>query len=180
MAMYRRDLWQFALGNYGYVTTADAASLGVPAVELRKLAARGGLHRVAYGIYRFDDVPSTPADQFFEAVLRVGEGAHLTRDAVLALHDLAQVNPGRIRVGLPRRTKTQLPAWIEVVPERLPPDDLTVYEGIPSATLARAIIDCRETVMRDRLSEAVDDALRRGLLGRRDRRRIEDALKEPV
>lgn len=180
MVKYRRQLWEHALGNYGFVTTEDAEELGVPAVELRKLAARGGLAHVAYGIYRFDDAPADPNAQMFEAVLRVGPDAHLTGDAVLALHDLALVNPRRIRVGLPRRTRAKLPAWIEVIRQDLPPEDLTVYEGIPSTTVARALIDARGAVIHERLYAALEDATRRGLVTRRERRRAAVALGEQV
>lgn len=59
-------------------TTRDpgktAADAGVPAVELPKLAARGGLENVAYGIYRVPDAPASAFDQFAEALLRAGEG----------------------------------------------------------------------------------------------------------
>ena len=90
---YRRRLWDFAVGQYGYVRAADAHDLEIPVVELGKLAARGQIRHVAYGLYRFDDLPPTRFDRFFEAVARVGGDAHLTGDAVLALHELGQVNP---------------------------------------------------------------------------------------
>ena len=90
---YRRRLHDQALEQYGYVTTRDAAEVAVPAVELRKLAQRGGLERVAYGLYRFEDIPRTGRDEFMEAVLRVGPEAYLSHDAVLALHDLGLANP---------------------------------------------------------------------------------------
>lgn len=175
---YRGQLWDFALDNHGYVTTRDAQSLGVPPGELAKLAARTGLTSISYGVYRFDDAPHSPHDEFYEAVLRVGEGAHLTRDAVLAMHGLALVNPQRIRVGLPRRTEARLPDWIEVVREDVPDEDLTTYGRIPSTTVARALIDCRGIVMRERLIDALDDAVARGLVRRRDRGRVDVALLE--
>jgi hypothetical protein len=75
---YRRRLFRRALDQYGFVTTQDAADLGVPAVELRKLAGTGGIEHISYGLYRFDDVPRTSRDQFMEAVLRVGPDAYLT------------------------------------------------------------------------------------------------------
>ena len=117
----RRVLFDRALDQYGYVTTRDADELGVPPVELRKIAQRGGVEHVAYGLYRFDDVPRTGRDQFMEAVLRVGPDAYLSHDAVLALHELALVNPRRIRVGTPKRARPQLPAYIEVIQRRLEP-----------------------------------------------------------
>ena len=35
------------MGKYGYVTAADAHELGIPMVELGKLAARGQIRHVA-------------------------------------------------------------------------------------------------------------------------------------
>lgn len=61
-----------------------------------------------------------------------------------------------------------MPATIEVVPRRDRPDDLTVFEGIPATTLARAIRDARGVVMRDRLIAAAREAADRGLLRRRE------------
>lgn len=51
-AKYRDIVREIALDQYGFVTTRDASEAGVPAVELPKLAARGGLENVAYGLYR--------------------------------------------------------------------------------------------------------------------------------
>ena len=161
---YRRRLRDRALDQYGYVTARDGEELGVPAVELRKLAQRGGLEHVAYGLYRFEEIPRTDRDQYMEAVLWVGADSYLTHDAVLALHDLGLVNPRRIRVGAPRRVRARLPGHIEVIQRRLEPTDLTVYEAIPSTTVARALLDCRGLVMRERLMDAGHEAARRGLL----------------
>ncbi len=66
-----------ALDHYGFVTTKAAAAAGVPAVELPKLAARGGLDNVAYGLYRVPDLPTHPFDEFAEALARAGDGAFL-------------------------------------------------------------------------------------------------------
>ena len=46
----RRRLHERALDRYGYVTTRDAADVGVAAVELRKIAQRGGVKDVANGL----------------------------------------------------------------------------------------------------------------------------------
>jgi predicted transcriptional regulator of viral defense system len=108
-----------------------------------------------------------------EAVLAVGRDAFLYADAVLALHDLALVNPARTRVGTPHRVrKGTLSPTIEVVRVSLPPEDLEVYEHIPTTTVARALLDCVGIVMTDRLLEAAADAADRGLLRRQDRDRV--------
>ena len=167
------------MGQYGYVTAADAHELGIPMVELGKLAARGQIRHVAYGLYRFDDLPPTHYDQFFEAVARVGDDAHLTGDAVLALHTLALVNPRQIRVGTTRRVRAKLPDWIKVVNETVDPGDLTRYELIPSTTVAHAIRACQGTVMSDRLLTAIDEARRQGLVTATEERQLRQELRDP-
>ena len=104
--------------------------MGVAAVELRKIAQRGGVEQVGYGLYRFDDIPRTGKEELIEAVLRVGDDAFLTHDSVLALHDLAMVNPRPIRVGTPHRVRPQLPDSIKVIRQQLRPDEFTVYDGM--------------------------------------------------
>ena len=173
---YRRRLAAHAADQYGYVTTRDASELEIPPVELPKLAATGGLTHVAYGLWRFDDQQRTGRDQFMEAVLRVGADAYLTHDAVLAFHELAQVNPRRIRIGTPHRARARVPDFVEVVRQQIDPADLTVYEGVPSATVARALIDCRDMIMRDPLLDAVATAKRTGLLHTREVQRVLDAI----
>ena len=175
---YRETVREVALDQYGYVTTRDAAEVGVPAVELRKLAARGALNNVAYGLYRLADARPTEYDQFAEALLRVGDGAYLRGDAVLALHHLALVNPRRIRVGLPRRVRAALPAFIDVHDEQVLEADLTTYEGLRATTVARALLDCRGQVMTERLLEAAKQAKAEGLLTGREYTRVRRALTE--
>lgn len=162
---YRRRLWEWALDQYGYVTTADATQLGIPPVELRKLAGRGLLNRIDRGLYRFPDMPPTPRDMFMEATLWTGPGAALGFDAVLALHDLALANPRTLRVITAERVRKAHPRDdITIVTRRLPSADLTTYFRIPSTTVARALIDCRDLIMPDRLLEATEQAWREGLL----------------
>ena len=176
---YRRQLREVALDQYGYITTRDAEDLGVPPVELRKLAARGGIEHVGRGLYRFEDIPKTAGDQYMEAVLLVGNDAYLTHDAVLDLHELGLVNPRRIRVGTPHRVRTRLPDHIEMIRRNLDPEDLTSVEGIPTTTVARALLDCRDLMMGERLAEAARTAAARGLLRRREARETLKMLGVP-
>lgn len=177
---YRTLLRDHAQDHYGFVTTHDAVTLQVPPVELRKLAARGALEQVAYGLYRVPDVPRTDRDEFAEAVLRVGPDAFLQREAVLALHGLALVNPRTITVGCPHRRRARLPERIRVERRVLPSEDLTFYEGIHSTTVARAIHDCRATVMTERLLHAVREAEQQGLVTRREALALRRTLRRPV
>ena len=173
---YRDVVREIAYDNSGYVTTRDATDAGVPAVELPKLAARGGLINVAYGLYRVPDIPPTRFDQLTEALLRVGGGAHLHGESVLALFNLADVNPRRIKVAVPRRVRTKLPPFIELtrVPDGTP---TTFYEGLASQPLAEAILECRGRIETGRLLDAARQARQDGLLTTGQWRQVRKGLR---
>jgi predicted transcriptional regulator of viral defense system len=178
---YRDLVREIALGEYGFITTKDAVAAGVPAVELRKLAARGALVNVAYGIYRVPDAPGSPFDQFAEALLRAGDGAYLRGDSVLALFGLADVNPRKIRVVAPKRTRAKMPAFMEVTaPPRGEAPNLTRYEGLLAMRVADAILDCRGRIDRDRLQDAARDARKEGLVTRAEHATLKRALRKPA
>lgn len=156
---YREDLHRRAFDTHGVITTADAAGLGVPAVELRKLALRGALEHVGYGVYRMTEVPPTPMTQYAEAVALVGEGAVVVDESVLAIHDLALVSPRTVRVASPHRVRAVLPATVDHVRRALPPDEVTDVDGVLTMTVAAALRACRGRVVPERLLRAVDEAL---------------------
>lgn len=173
---YRDLVREVALGEYGYITTQAAIAAGVPAVELRKLAARGALINVAYGIYRVPDAPATAFDQFAEALLRAGDGAYLRGDSVLALFGLADVNPRRVRVVAPRRTRAKTPAYMEVTTRVGAPPELTRYQGLLAMTVTEAILDCRGRIERSRLLDAAREARKEGLLTRNEYAKVHREL----
>ena len=69
-----------------------------------------------------------------------------------------------------------MPDFVEVVRQQIDPADLTVYEGVPSTTVSRALIDCRDTIMQDRLLDAVTAAKKAGLLRTREVQRVLNAI----
>jgi hypothetical protein len=163
---YRAALYKLADEHHGYVTTALAQAAGVPPVEVRKLALRGGMTNIARGLYRVDGIDGGNHAAYAEAVLRVGDDAHLVGDSVLAFHDLALVNPRQITVGTPRRVRRDLPAHIRLVHSQTDPADLTYYDGVASMTVERAIRDSIGYVMPERLADAARRAADEGLLRR--------------
>jgi predicted transcriptional regulator of viral defense system len=170
---FRERLYEVALEQNGYVTSADAAALGIERDQLRKLSSGSGLTRIGHGLYRFDAMPVSATDEYMEAVLRVGHRAYLNRQSVLAMHSLGLVNPRFVYVGTPRRTRRQLPDTVKMEWRTLPAEDMTVYDGIPSATVHRALLDCAPIIMSDRFDDAVAKAHDEGLLAARE---VDDIL----
>lgn len=159
-------LYDVALDHHGFVTTAAARDVEVDTAYLRQMAQRGTIENVAYGLYRVPEVPVTEYTPYMEAVLWVGPDAALSHDSVLALHGLAFANPSVIRVVTPHRVRrTQSPPTaLKILRRKLPAHELTRYFSVPSTTVARALVDCRDMIMRSRLVDAAQEARREGLI----------------
>ena len=121
-------------------------------------------------------LPPTPYDQFAEALLRVGDGASLHGESVLALFGLADVNPKQIKVAVPKRARPQLPAYVALthVKDEAP---TTFYEGLKAQPVADAILECRGRIETDRLLEAAKQARQEGLVTTSEWQRVRRGLR---
>lgn len=163
----REKLRWLAFDNHGIVTTSQAAALGIPAVELRKLAVRGALRRVGFGVYRMEETPATPLTPYAQALAIVGPGSWLVDESVLAFHELAHVNPRTIKVATNRRARTKLPATIELF-DNHDADDIEINDGLAMMPITQALLACRGRVMRERLAEGARAAVTRELIDEAD------------
>ena len=156
-------IYEYAADNYGLITSSAAKTLGIPNVELVKLAHRGRLYRLGHGVYRLAHYIPTVFDKYAEAVAMVGSGAMIYGESVLSMHSLALVNPVAIQVAVQGRVRKNLPDYIKVVYLKKNCDKVE-YEGIPCQSVFEAIFVCKGTVMSERLADAIDDAARQGLI----------------
>lgn len=162
-----QHLFEAATSQYGFITADDARAHGVDPAQLRVMHHRGLLERVAHGVYRFPLVPTTPIDQYMEAVLWPRTLAFLSHETALDLHDLCDVNPARIHVTVAAgyRLRRNVPAAYELHRRDLDAEDVTRHEGIPIVKVHRAILDGIEGNLGGHLIEqAIQTARRRGLV----------------
>lgn len=159
-------LYDIAVDQYGFSTRNDARDVGVAAQYLTVLAKRGVLEHTGFGLYRSPQVPTTEWTSYMEAVLRVGEGAFppttrswrctswrwSTRDGSASVLSAGYAETFQVGSVVKRTTSVEV----------------TTYEGIPPATVARALRDCIGRVPRDRLVDALEHARQRGLVRRRE------------
>jgi predicted transcriptional regulator of viral defense system len=182
----RDDLWDVAVDQYGYVTAHDAHDLGVPVVELGKLAARGKLERVSYGVYRFPQWPVSANDSLIEAVLWTRDRkAALSHETALALHELSDVNPDKTHVTVAPKSRAlqrkRIPAAYAVHYQRLRDDQIGWWEHIPTVTIPTAIDQCVDTHVRpDLVLEAIAAAGRLGRITPQAAERLEAKLRGGV
>jgi predicted transcriptional regulator of viral defense system len=160
-------LMEIAVDQYGYVTTEEAAAVGVVADRLRTMAKRGLLKRIAYGLYRVDAVPMVGLEEYMEATLWPRGGGVLSHDTALDLHDVCHINPAKIHVTIREdlRITRKVPSLFVLHHRVLDARDLTYHEGIPVVTAARAIRDCIETYVGTHLiAQAIPNARARGMI----------------
>ena len=91
----------------------------------------------------------------------------LSHATALDLHELCDINPGRIDITVPpgfRTTRTP-PAVMRLHREALPDDEITWLEGIPIVSAYRAILgSIDQHVGWNLIDQAIDTGRRRGRL----------------
>jgi predicted transcriptional regulator of viral defense system len=170
------EIYEHAADNYGLITSAEAKDMGIPAIELVKLAHRGRLVRVGQGVYRIHHYIPNPLDRYAEAIAIVGKDAFIYGESVLAMHGLALVNPRKITIATRERVRKKLPAYIEALKINTT-EPVVRHEGIPSQSVSGAIRTCHGMVMTERLLDAVTDARNRGLVNDQEAKELARELK---
>jgi predicted transcriptional regulator of viral defense system len=173
---YYDDIYEVASENFGLITTAQAHEMGISKDELGKLHLRGKLERIGHGVYRIKHHVPSPLDVYADAVTLVGPEAYVLGESVLAMHNLASVNPDTIYVGTTKRVRKKLPIHIKEVHRQIGDKTIT-YDGIRCMTVAEAIRYCIDKVMPERLAEALRDGASEGLVTRRELEAISKELK---
>lgn len=175
---YLAKLLEVAGEQRGFVTVRDAEDLGVPAVELRKMASRGVLVRSGHGLYRIESFSAQRHDEFMEANLWAdGEGV-TSHESALSLMELCDVNPRVINVTVPRRMRRAGPSYYRVWLNTLDAFDIDWREGIRVTSAARSIADALDSGTRGSLIEqAIESAMQYRLMDDRNEKDLRNRLE---
>lgn len=169
-------VFEIAADNYGYFTVEQAWSAAVSPKTLSAMARRGTLEHVSTGVYRVAALPPSPMAEYMEATLwpRGAQGV-ISHDSALVIHQLSDVNPAKIHITVPRRHRIMraVPRMYQVHRADLPAGDVVFVEGVPVTAPARAILDSHRAHLGPALvRQAIEDALRRGLLSGAEAERL--------
>lgn len=118
--------------------------------------AAGRLHRLYLDVFAVGHTALTSRSRWMAAVLRVGDDAHLSFFAAAALCGLRTWGGGRIDVTVPRRVRAE--PSIRVHRFALPPDEVTVRDGIPTTGPARTQFDLASVLSVDALFSVINRA----------------------
>lgn len=168
---------RLAAVQHGVFSRAQVQRLGATRGIIHHRLRTGRWERLARDVFRIAGAPSLWHQNLMAACLAWGEGAAISHRAAAALRRLAEFEPGLVELTVPRSRRRSEPGIIHRHP--LLRADVTTVEEIPVTTPARTLIDLASVAEREAVEEAMDDALRRGLVSIPLLRRRLDAIGRP-
>jgi predicted transcriptional regulator of viral defense system len=173
-------LFEVAAGQEGLFTTQQAAEAGYSPQLLVHHTHGGRVVRVRRGVYRLVHFPAGEHEDLVAAWLWSERAGILSHQTALALHELSDVLPAHIHLTLPnawRRRRFRVPSGVELHHADVPSAERAWFGAVPTTNPRRTLNDCaREGLSPDLLRQAAQQALRRGLVTRREIRAVADAL----
>jgi predicted transcriptional regulator of viral defense system len=165
-----RGLHADAYQQGGYFTSEQAAAHRVSRQLLNHHVKQGRFDGIRRGLYRIRGFPTAPHDDIREKWMAVGtKKAIVSHESALALLELSDNVADKVHLLVPRRHRgLRRPAGV-VIHTR--PDDEKVAavwrNGMPLTAPARTLVDVAETIQPEQAAMAAEQALRLGLLTRR-------------
>jgi predicted transcriptional regulator of viral defense system len=160
----RRALAALAQRQHGVFTRDQALAVGLSRHQIDGGVRAGRFERVGDGVYLAVGTPASWHQRLAAAVLSAGPDALASHRSAAFLWDLDGSRSGIVEVTVPRHRRPRRRDGVRVHESTdLQLAAATVRQRIPVTGLVRTLIDLAGVVPRERLGQAVDDALRRRL-----------------
>lgn len=164
-----------AAGQWGLLTTAQAARAGVTRLQLARLADAAVLERVAQGIYATTAAPAehrevraawlsldptSTAEERLADQVAAGVVSHTSAAALHRLGDLLDDEP---ELTLPHRKQSRRDVRLHRLD--LTENDVTLVDGLPTTTVERTVADLlRDGHDPEHVAQIVGQGVRRGVI----------------
>lgn len=159
-------LYQIAEQQGGYFSATQAREAGFSYSLLSYHLRSGRYERVRPRIYRLRQFPASSYEDLYVAWLQAGPEAVISYDSALSLYNLSDLLPAQVHVTIPRTASRRRPR-LRLHTNRLEPEDITHYEGLPVTTVLRTLVDVATAGLpNEQVQQAIGEALRRGLINR--------------
>jgi predicted transcriptional regulator of viral defense system len=172
-----RRLHEVAQSQQGFFTTKQAIRSGFAEKTHAYHVNAGNWIREHRGIYRLADFPTPERPDLMLWYLwsqnrqEVPEGAY-SHDTALSLHELSDMMPSKLHMTVPRafRRNSKIPEILVLHHAQLDTGNVQEMHGVRVTRPLRTIMDLLQSghVDRSQLKQAVDEAIRRGLIGRKE------------
>jgi predicted transcriptional regulator of viral defense system len=154
----------------GYFTVGQARKHGVSRQLLNHHLRQGRFERVRRGLYHVTGFPSSQYDDIREKWMAVGmDKAVLSHESALALLELSDNVPDEVHVLVPRRSRgLRRPPGVVIHTRPDGEKVSTVWrDAMPVTAPARTLVDIADELQPEQAAMAAREALRLGLLTRR-------------
>ena len=166
-----------ARSQQGFFTTKQAIRAGFSEKVHTYHVKAGNWIREHRGIYRLAEFPTPERPDLMLWYLwsqnrqEVPQGTY-SHDTALSLHELSDMMPSKLHMTVPKafRRNSRIPEILVLHPAHLDAMDVQEMFGVHVTRPLRTIVDLLQSGHLDRsqLKRAVDEAIRRGLIGRRE------------
>ncbi len=174
--MAKIDFIYDAVDDFGLITSAEAAKLGMSNAELVQQACKGKLQQIARGVYRMPVWPAQKQAPYAIVVKAAGEKAFLYGESVVALLDLVPTDPAKMWVASPKRVRRNLGQGVKVIQvKNVAP---VMLEGIACQPVVDAIAAAAKTLGPRRAFEAAQKAKQEGYISRKEALYLERELEQ--
>ena len=157
-----RKIGELAQRQYGLFSRKQLRSLCVGDGFIDRRMKSGRWELVASGVFRLKGVPSSWRQSLFAATLYWGPGSAVSHRACAALRGLTGFESQIVECTVPKHRRGGRMGIVHR--NRLDPVDIETFDGLPVTTVARTLIDLASISRRERVEEALDDALSRHLV----------------
>ncbi len=159
-----KKLYSIAEPQAGYFTVEQAGGANYTRQDVYYQAKRNKFIRVSQGVYRITFFPTSPYEDLFIALLRLGSKAVLSHETALSVYNLSDALPGYIHITLPR-TSSRRRQGIRYHTKAVSQKEITSYQGLRVTTVPRTIIDLIESGFDSvQIEKAIHQAFDRGLM----------------
>jgi very-short-patch-repair endonuclease/predicted transcriptional regulator of viral defense system len=160
---YGSRLTRLAAKQHGVISRDQAKVCGVAGTTINRRLQTGTWERLYPGVYRLGGTPGTWRQSLKAACLAMGEGVAVSHLSAAGLFEIVGFPARGIELSVPRARRRMRGIKVHR-PISLKRVDVTTLDAISVTTPARTLIDLATCVDADLLEEALDDALRRGLV----------------
>lgn len=170
------DLFEIADQQQGYFTTQQAVKCGYSRTNFHRYLASREWVKELRGIYRLAHYPVTPHPNLalwtlWSRNLKGEVQGIWSHETALEIYELSDVMPKKMHMTVPKRFRkwTQIPKSLVLHFSDLPKTETIAQQGYLVTTPLRTIVDIIEEgkLSEDLIVQAIQDALRKGLISRK-------------
>jgi len=175
-----RKLYELAHSQQGFFTTKQATRAGFTEPTHPYHVRAGNWIREHRGIYRLVDFPTTDRPDLMlwylwsQNRLEIPQGTY-SHSTALSLHELSDLMPSKLHMTVPKEFRRNvIPGILVLHRAELKPSEVQEMHGVRVTRPLRTITDLLQGDGTDRtqLKLALDEALRRGLIVRKEIERM--------